>query len=335
MRFHRNELPNNNDTTMVSITEVDYNMTIIRVRLLEYDDVEGCIMFSSISKKLKAINKFKNNKGRKPFPCSVYNVEGGIPNLSPVKGSEECELIVNRYECFGKLESLTDDFIFQNKHIDPASIYEQFLWTVAEKLCEQESIKKDQFTYYLEHLSEMFAMSALSDENISAFKESMVPRITCSDLVLSSAINIMVISSHGLSALNDILSKLCEGVEAVYYQDAPSYKLTVKGNSEKECRKALIELSNVLQQFAVDSGVKAIVEYDVNNESVKSKIIRLATINKTGQSSDKHKVNVETIVEAVAKTTLKLSDDSDSGDNEEIDKSVKFVEAVKMEQTHV
>ena len=287
MKFHRNELPNSNDTTMVSIANVDRGMTIIRVILLEYDGLDGNIMFANISKKVKAINRFIKTKGDKPFPCSVYNVDGGIPILTPVRSDNEWELTVNRYECFLKLEKLAEDLIFQNKHIDPLVIYDKFLWEINEKLSEKQTIKKDQFTYYLEHPTEMFSLSSLDDETVSKFTESIVSRITCTDLIVSSAMNITVISSHGLNALNDLLHELCKGVESIYYQDAPSYKLTIKGISEKECRNSLIELSKTLQQRSIDTGVKAIIDYNVHNESVKSKIIRLSTINKTGQISEK------------------------------------------------
>jgi translation initiation factor 2 alpha subunit (eIF-2alpha) len=288
MKFHRNDIPKSNDTTMVSIVDVDRSLTIIRVILLEYDGLDGNIMFANISKKIKAINRFIKNKGDKPFPCSVYDIDGGMPILCPIKSDNELELAVNRYECFLKLEKLTEDLIFQNKHIDPLVIYDKFLWEINGKLSEKQTIRKDQFTYYLEHLVEMFSLSGFDDENISKFIESIVLRITCTDLIVSSSMNILVISSHGLNALNNLLHTLCKGVDTVYYQDAPSYKLTIKGNSEKECRNSLIELSKVIQQSAIDDNVKAIVEYNISNESVKSKIIRLSTINKTGQISAKH-----------------------------------------------
>lgn len=280
MRFHRNELPNDNDTVIVCITDVDEKSTIIRVALLEYESIEGNILFSNISKKLKAIKKFISKRGSKPFPCSVFDVDGGIPNLTPVRNDDDWDNAMNKYECYKKLEDLADDFIFQNKDVEPTAMYENFLWAITDRLNEEESIKKDKFSHYLENLHDMFSMSTLDDELIHRLTEQTTPRVTCSDLVLSSSINIMVISSHGLDALNEILCELCVNVEAVYYQDAPSYKLTVKGSSKKECRNYLVALAKKLSDNAEQKGVKALINYDPINEQVKSKIIRLSTINK-------------------------------------------------------
>lgn len=282
MRFHSAKLPKFDESVIVSITGIEEGK-IIYVKLLEYDGLEGNIMMHDISRKHNIIKKFLKTNKNKPFPCSVTSTGDTIPILVPIsnKSAEKITHHMNRYYCLDKLAQLTDDFIFQNKDIDPNIFYEKFLWVMSSNLNDMDNIIENQFDEFIKDIPKMFALSELDDTIVTELTKQLSPRITCSEISMYGTIDICVTSAHGQLGTIKLIDKLIELVSHCYYRNAPTYGFIIKSENEQECRNSINNIKQVLIDYANSLELCAVIECDYNNIDIRECVIKLTPLKKT------------------------------------------------------
>lgn len=286
MRFYREEIPSLRDTVMVSIKEIDTRNNIVTVKIIDYGDKEGLIPFNRIHRREKRVKNFLKTNETKIFPCSIYK-EGSIPILSPSSNPEEKRYAMTLYNCLMRIERLADDFLFVNEDIDEELIQEKFMWPISDAFRDEEEVTGDSFSNFLSDLDSLFALSELDEDMVSLLKKQIEPRVIIGDTVVSGVISILVISSHSQVGLNRLLDELVDRVTNLTYQETPLYSFTVSESSEEKCRELIASLKPLLEAKAEEFGIKAVIKYNPRDTFVNSRTIRLAPLNKTGETKDK------------------------------------------------
>jgi translation initiation factor 2 alpha subunit (eIF-2alpha) len=188
---------------------------------------------------------------------------------------------MNRYYCLDKLEQLTDDFIFQNKDIDPNIFYEKFLWVMANRLDDMDNIIENQFDEFMKDIPKMFALSELDEPIVAELTKQLSSRITCSEISMYGTIDILVTSAHGQLGTIKLIDKLIELVSHCYYRNAPTYGFIIKNENEKECRNRINNIKQVLVDYANSLELRAVIECDYNNIDIRDCVIKLTPLKKT------------------------------------------------------
>jgi translation initiation factor 2 alpha subunit (eIF-2alpha) len=276
MRFYRENLPSDSDNVVVSFVDCDKDSSIIRVKLLEYDNKEANILYKNISKKLKVVNKFIKRNVRLPFVCSVYK-SGDIPILAPVYDDGDCKATLDRYEFFSRIESIADDIAFQNDDITKDDVCEQFLWIISDA---EDSLDSFEINDYLLDTKKLFEYASFPEDTIERLSKQLIERITYGDVTYVSELNLLVYSSHGIKHLNNMLGIIHSKEIGLNYVGAPIYRLSVTAPSLEDCKTSFDTLIKDLENYCKDSDVKADIEFKEDSAFIHDRIVRLKPLNK-------------------------------------------------------
>lgn len=156
----------------------------------------------------------------------------------------------------------------------------KFLWTINKKLCSIENIQPNTFSYYLENPLELANFSKLSIEDQCDIEARIRERTVTSKVTVNSSIDITVTSKNSIDGLNKIVQMVKDQVDGFYYQDPPHYKLSMKRDSDVECSSTYASLTDKINEFANEKGIKVIVKYDPQNEEISEKTVRLEPLNR-------------------------------------------------------
>jgi translation initiation factor 2 alpha subunit (eIF-2alpha) len=284
MRYYKEEIPAIHSNVVAIIVDYPKDSCVIHAILPEYDNMKAYILCSAISKRKRNIGKFLKKRKDAPSPYFIDSIANGIPNIGPVYAGQDWDFTMNNFYVCRGISSLTDDIVFQ-KLLDPKKVHEQFLWSITSAVKELELTDDKLFSHYLDHLDEFLGISTLSEEDKTIVKNAIDERVESGETTCQSNLHVVVLSSHSLTGLNKILNNLCTHVDALYYQDAPLYKVIVKKKTEDDCKNYLRQLETTMKTFCSENNIMAVIKYDTSHEEIKGKIVRIRPLNKLVVSS--------------------------------------------------
>lgn len=276
MRFYRKTLPLKDDIVLVSIVDNNFDTGFVKVNLLEYDNMEGNIIHTNISKKIKIVGKFLKTKKNKIFPCQVYEIDGEIPSLTIVNDKNDHDNAIRNYELYKEIYNLVEDFIFTNSSLDKEIFYENFLWN----LTEDKNRENNYFNDYLEDPTNLKKYMDFDEETIHKLLLQFTNRIEYSNIVYATDINITILSDNSLYHLNTLIDNISEYCNSIHYNGAPQYKLTFKEQTEALCKDKLNMTMEHLNNYCCENNVKGIIKIVPESSKIQSKTIRLRSVGR-------------------------------------------------------
>ena len=278
MRFYKNILPSKGDIVIVSIINNDFDGGFIKVNLLEYDNMEGNIIHTNISKKVKIVNKFVKTKKNKSFPCYIHEIDGSIPSLIIINDQKDHDEAIRKYELFKEVYSITEDYIFMNKHIDRELFYTNFMWIFTE-----EKNKKNEnysFDEFLENPEKLKKYMNFDQEIVDMLISQFTDRIEYSNIIYTTDINITILSDNSLFHLNTLINNISEYCNSIYYNGAPHYKLTFKDQTEELCKNKLNLTLEYLKKYCTENDIKSIIKIIPDSSKIQIRTIKLSNIGR-------------------------------------------------------
>lgn len=247
MRYYKNELPKVNDVVFVRFSEFSENAGIY-VDLIEYDNLQGLILLTEISK--RTTNPLKVITKHKIYPCVVLNItDKQSIDLSYKKLSEQDKIT---YETnFGftqRFNNLVKTLIKLDSDREQ-EIYENIMWPMFEK-----HMNKSEFLYnqILQNPSYLFKYNkTLDDEFIKKIEEHLKQRITESNVKISKNFNLKVLSENAITKIKLILTEnMTDPSIKITCISSPVYNIIVTSDSMDDAHTIMDKYTNVLLENA-------------------------------------------------------------------------------------
>ncbi|XWV25593.1 mimivirus translation initiation factor 2 subunit alpha [Tupanvirus deep ocean] len=254
--------PNVNDITMVVPTKItDLG---VYVQLIEYNNIEGLIILSDLSKsRFKSINKVV--KVGKRFAAAVQTFDEKSNNITLSKKivsedeSKQCE---NNYKTLKYIYDLVNFFMrkIQKEHnitITPDTVYETFIWPLSNDaeflIFALKSASKDFNKVYenkLENIEPIW---------IECFKEVLSLKFKNKEVLLEAILEITCYETGGINIIkNTLLEANIMANEQFPYKiklvKSPYYSITIRTNNQEPAVKLITNVINTIKMSLEKNG---------------------------------------------------------------------------------
>lgn len=133
--MNRNQYPTIGDITMVEVVEITDKE--VKVKLLEYSNIEGSILLSNLSKsRIKSLRKVV--KIGKVFPASVYTIDSNNYIMLSKKDVTEDEILMckTNYRTLKYIQDVVTTFVHRMKQnyqieVESKDVYSAFIWNIS------------------------------------------------------------------------------------------------------------------------------------------------------------------------------------------------------------
>lgn len=202
--------PKTNEITMV--VPIRITNTAVYVSLIEYDNIEGLIILSDLSKsRFRSINKIVSI-GKK-FAALVLSVDENTSNISLSKKDvsiEESNKCQDNFKLSKDIDAIVNFYIRKmmadfNIKIEPITVYQVFIWPI--------SLDPESIIYYFKIASKDFdKIYANKLENINplwsnCFRNILEIKFRDRELLLEAVLEINCFESEGINIIRESLIK--------------------------------------------------------------------------------------------------------------------------------
>ena len=244
--------PNINDITMVvpiKITELG-----IYVQLIEYNNIEGLIMLSDLSKsRIKSINKVV--KIGKKFAASLQTVDINSKNITLSKkivSVNEAKICENNYKSLKFVQDLVTFFVrkLEKEHsitISTDTIYQTFIWCLSHDVeFLLFSLKSASKTFDRVYDTKLDQVDPLW---IECFKEVLALKFKNKEVLLEAILEITCYETDGISIIKTALIEAAKMATTefpfkVKIVKSPYYSITIKTANQETAMTVINDVIN-------------------------------------------------------------------------------------------
>lgn len=266
--------PKVNDITMVVPTKIMDNC--VYVKLLEYNEIEGFIILSDLSKtRIYSVNKVAPI-GRK-FPACVLSLEEKTGQITLSKRDvteKESNLCYNNFRNLKFIQDMLKFYIVKlekdhNITIDLDTAYQKFIWSLSNDpeflVFALKSASRDFDKIYQNKLENVNPLW------IHCFKQVLSSKFKIKDVLLESILNISCFEEKGVNIIKNALISGTELVTKEYpfnikLVKSPHYSITIKTSNQEGAINKMNEIITTIRTNAEANG--AIFKITKNPEIV-------------------------------------------------------------------
>lgn len=274
--------PSVNDITMVSPIKITDSG--VYVKLLEYNNIEGLIILSDISKsRMRSINK--HVRIGKKFPACVQTVDDKTNNITLSKKAvtiSEINTCTTNFKIWRQLFDLISLFTrkLQEEHnvtLDINTAYKLFIWSLSDDpeflLIALKSASKDIYLVYEDKLT------GVDETLITCFQNTLTNKFKSRDVLLEAVMEICCIESDGICIIKQVLlSAASMATTEIPFRikliKSPYYSITVKTNDQIQSIELInrvintikLELAKNKASFKIIKMAEAIVDKEFEPE---------------------------------------------------------------------
>jgi translation initiation factor 2 subunit 1 len=230
--------PTLNDITMVTPTKITDSS--IYVKLLEYNDIEGLIILSDLSKsRMRSINKVVQI-GKK-FPACVQSIDINTNNITLSKKTvTQAEIITytNNHITWKRIRDIMILFIDKMKKeydisTDIQIMYHRYIWSLGDEpdtlFAALKSAANDFFSVYD---SDSFD---INDTSVICFQTILKQKFKAKDTFLEAVMEISCFETNGINVIkNSLIMAIGMATKEYPFEvkliKSPYYSITLKTN---------------------------------------------------------------------------------------------------------
>ena len=252
----------NNITMVVPIKITEFG---IYVQLLEYNNIEGLIILSDLSKsRIKSINKIV--KIGKKFAASVQTVDIVGKNITLSKkivSETEAKTCENDYKSLKFVQDLVTFFVrkLEKEHnivVSSETIYQTFIWCLSHDVeFLLFSLKSASKTFDRVYETKLDQVDPLW---ITCFREVLALKFKNKDVLLEAVLEITCYETDGISIIKTALveaSKMAttEFPFKVKIVKSPYYSITIKTANQEAAMTVINDVINITKISLEKNGV--------------------------------------------------------------------------------
>lgn len=259
MKYYTKDSPSKNEIVYTKFNRLLENEQAVIVNLIEYDNIEGMLLFSEISKnKRKKIN-IKKMFGNNTVPLMVITCGNHI-DLSYVKIlKDEIEKYDNMFPHISKLLSFRNNLVSYAKNLNYDLCLDNFL----------DDIKNnDPEKYYSDTLKNPTKIFVnVLDEDIKNNCINLIKsKTTSTNVVISKEFKLIVLEENGINKIKEILNINIQNLRLEYL--SPLYKVIVTAETMNDANNIMKEFTKCVSSKISDS---VVLEINDNVTVVKDK----------------------------------------------------------------
>jgi translation initiation factor 2 subunit 1 len=235
MKMRPTAIPDVDDITMIIPTKIT-DMGIY-IQLIEYNNIEGFIPLSELSKyKIRSINKIA--KVGKKFPAIVLSIDEKkyITLSKKMVSDQEAKKCENNYKILKNIYDLINFFVrkLDKEHhikITIEKAYEEFIWSLSHDINEiitSLKIASKDFDRIYEKI-----LLNIDPVTIECFKQVLELKFKVREVLLEAVLDITCYETGGINIIKSALIKASEMATAEYpfkikLIKSPYYSITIR-----------------------------------------------------------------------------------------------------------
>jgi translation initiation factor 2 subunit 1 len=228
MRWYK-ESPEEGDFVVVTLTDVDKNSAY--AELEEYEDVEGLIHISEISRSWVQDIRKELDEGEKTV-AQVIDTEGDNPTLSLKRVNEKNKRdTMQRWKKEQKAEKFIEK-LADRLEKDKEEIYEKVAFPM------QREFGSSFHGFEISTAEEDRLLELFDEENVEAIQEVAKENINLKQEKLEGTLQLSFPQGDGLERIKDVLEKKQEGIE-IKYISAPEYSIEAWGPTQEVAKSRI------------------------------------------------------------------------------------------------
>ncbi|MFB6242450.1 MAG: S1 RNA-binding domain-containing protein [Candidatus Nanosalina sp.] len=222
MRWYKKN-PEEGDFVVVTLTDVDKNSAY--AKLEEYEDVEGLIHISEVSRSWVQDIRKELDEGEKKV-AQVIDTEGDKPTLSLKRVNEKNKRdTMQRWKKEQKAEKFIEK-LADRLGKDKEEIYEEVAFPM------QEEFGSSFHGFEISVAEEDRLLELFDEETVEAIQEVAEENINLKQEKLEGTLQLFFPQGDGLERIKDVLKDVQEGVE-IKYISAPEYSIKAWGPTQE------------------------------------------------------------------------------------------------------
>jgi len=257
-RMYKDRLPSVDDLVMVRVTKIDSDV-YAKVELLEYNCIEGIIMFSELSKvRIRSLkNHIQIGKQEVLQVLRVDGQKGYIDLTKKLLKHDEIEQYTKIYNKSKTVHSIVGHVVALQRErgnkMEMKDLYKSFVWPLSQHEHEHEHVY-DAFEAAAKKGEDIFRSVTLSEELREDIMKTILHRMSLHPVKVQADVNVTCFSYEGVDGIIPSLRaaqrlSTDEMPIEIHLQSSPQYSLTT---SSIDCAKATELLNSAIEVLKVE-----------------------------------------------------------------------------------